>query len=233
MQPEYLSRLSASLQELVHEIENEARLSINLESDSSLNRTGHLSKGALAISIDSRRVKLFVPTDGYFPDGAVRHELLHAYRFLVQGVPQLVLSKTGRWSEGEADRFTALDNAIEHLIIVPLELQLHPERLEHWEVGMNGMWAELPNQPRDEQRLSACLHWTLLKHVLPDSPANNVARELMTRLGWWKDADKFAVEVLKAIQSKEEMLRVLFRLFPELDISRAELKYLMGLNVAQ
>lgn len=89
MQPEYLARLSGPVQEFIREVEGKALMDIEVILDSKLNNGGPMGGGSLEIDITARRVLLFAPSNGYFPDGAVRHEVLHVQRFHVDGVPKL------------------------------------------------------------------------------------------------------------------------------------------------
>lgn len=226
MQSHYFARLGEPVQEFVREVEERARVDIEVIPSSELDDCGPLGQGHLEIIITARRIQLFVPTNGYFPDGAVRHEVLHMHRFHIEGVPQLRLADEQDWDQGFADALGAIDNAIEHVIIVPVELQLHPERREHWEAVMRNVWSELPYAPEGERYLAASLHWTFLRHVLPDSPQIQVARNFMIEHSFLDNADDFANQFISATANKEEMVRILFQTFPEIPRDRAALEYL-------
>lgn len=230
MQLAYLSRLSEPVQKFVLEVEQSSGLQITVVEESSLNETGPLGQGRLEVSIEPRRLRLFVPTNGYFPDGAVRHEVLHIQRFHVQGAPKLALANWMAWDQGSADRLTAIDNALEHLVIVPLELELHPERKEHWEAVMSDVCGGLRSIPDSERRLAVSLHWAFLRHVLPDSRQVQVMQEFMHEHDLLAVANQFADQLLAVLGSKEEMLKVLAEAFPELK-EGAAIVYLRGVPV--
>jgi len=224
MQPEYLARLSGPVQEFIREVEGKAHLDIEVVLDSTLNNGGPLGQGNLAVDVTARRIQLFAPTNGYFPDGAVRHEVLHVQRFHVDGVPKLALVD-GTWDKRFRDVFAGLDNAVEHIVIVPVELQFHPERRTHWEALMSDVVAELPSVPEGELRLAVCLHWTFLRHVLPGSPQIEIARNFMNEHTLAREADAFADQFLSVAASKEEMVRILFLTFPEIPKYCAALEF--------
>lgn len=228
MQSEYLDRLSKPLQEFVLEVEQGSGLQIEVVEESSLNGIGPLGQGRLEVSIESRRLRLFAPTNGYFPDGAVRHEVLHFHRFHVQGVPKLALKDWSRGGRNLAERFTAIDNALEHLVIVPLELELHPERKEHWEAVVGDVCGGLPSIPDSERCLAVCLHWAFIRYVLPDSPQVQVIWDFMNRHALRDVAEGFAGKLLASLNSKEEMLQVLADAFPEIEREGAARVYLRG-----
>jgi hypothetical protein len=232
MHPEYLARLSGPVQEFVREVEAKAHLDIEVVLDSTLNSGGPIGQGNLAVEITARRIQLFAPTNGYFPDGAVRHEVLHVQRFHVDGVPKLALAD-GAWDKRFSDVLAGLDNAVEHIVIVPVELQSHPERRPHWEALMSNVLAELPFAPEGELRLAICLHWTFLRHVLPGSPQIEIARNFMNQRALAEDADAFADQFLSVAASKEEMVRVHFLTFPEIPKDRAALEFVNSVTGAR
>ncbi len=226
MQPEYLARLSEPVQQFILEVEEGVGVDIKVILDPNQNEGGTTSQGKLAVNIKAQSVQLFAPTNGYFPEGAVRHEVLHVQRFHVEGVPKLALADNEEWDKGFSDALGALDNAIEHIVIVPVELQFHPERSEHWEVVMRDVCLGLPDVPEGERRLAVCIHWTFLKHVLPNSPQVEVARHFAKKYELLEMADHFADRFISAAGSKEELVRLLFLTFPEIQRSRAALEYI-------
>lgn len=225
MQAEYLERLSDSVRQMVLQVEEGAGVEIGVILDPDQNEGGTSGQGKLAVNIQSQSVSLFAPTHDYFPDGAVRHEVLHVRRFHVEGVPKLVLADDAPWNGGLADALGALDNAIEHVVIVPEEIRLNPERREHWKAVMKRVCMDLPHVPEDKLFLAVCLHWVFLKHVLPDSLLVEFLKGFMDKRGLFAMADNFSERFLSVIDSKEEIVRLLFQTFPELPKSRAALEY--------
>ena len=230
MQSEYLDRLSKPVQQLVLEVEEGAGVKINVILDQKQNKGGTTGQGTLAVVIKAQSIQLFVPTNGYFPDGAVRHEVLHARRFHVDGVPKLVLSNSERWDRFFSNALGSLDNAIEHVVIVPEELQFHPDRREHWEKVMQDVWSEIPYVPEDERPLAVCLHWTFLRHVLPDSPVVEIARSFAKEHALLELADRFAHQFKAVAASKEELVHLLFDTFPKIPKRRAALEYINSMT---
>lgn len=226
MQSEYLDRLSDSVRQFVIDVEEAAGVDINVILDPKQNEGGTTGQGKLAVTINAQSVQIFAPTNGYFPDGAVRHETLHVQRFHVAGVPKLVLADEADWNNSVADGLASLDNAIEHIIIVPVELQHHPERRNHWEVMMQNICQELPSVPESERSLSVCLHWTFLKRALPDSPSIDIVKNFAKQHGLLEVADEFANRFMSLATSKEELVRLIFLTFPSLPKNRAALEYI-------
>jgi len=230
MQPEYLARLSEPVQQFILEVEEGAGVDIKVILDPNQNEGGTTGQGKLAVVIKAQSIQLFAPTNGYFPDGAVRHEVLHVRRFHVEGVPKLALADNEEWDKGFSDALGNLDNAIEHVVIVPVELQFHPERRKHWEAVMRNVCLELPHVPEGERSLAVCLHWTFLRHVLPNSPPVEIARNFAKAHALLEMADHFADRFISVAASKEELVRLLFLTFPEIPKNRAALEYINSMT---
>lgn len=230
MQPEYLALLSEPVQQFIFEVEEDAGVEIKVILDPNQNEGGTAGQGKLAVNIKAQSIQLFAPTNGYFPEGAVRHEVLHVRRFHVEGVPKLALADSEEWDKGYSDSLCDLDNAIEHIVIVPVELQYHPERRAHWEVVMRDVCFGLPDVPEGERRLAVCLHWTFLKHVLPNSPQVEVAINFAKKYELLELADHFADRFISVAGSKEELVRLLYFSFPEIPRNRAALEYINSMT---
>lgn len=230
MQPEYLARLGDPVRAFVREVERNANIDIAVVPDFRLNDGGPFGQGHLEIIIKASGCLLFAPTNGYFPDGAVRHEVLHVKRFHVDGVPRLTLADSEAWDAVFSNALGQLDNAIEHVAIVPVELQHHPERREHWEAVMRDACSGLPDVPDGERNLAICMHWTFLRHALPGSPQIEIARDFALKHALLGMADRFADHFLAVVTSKEEIVRLLFLTFPEIPWNRAGLEYLNRLT---
>lgn len=223
MQPSYLTLLGTPVWDFVRELEKQANIDIQVLPDPRLNRGGPLGQGHLEVLVEERHNFIFAPTNGYFPDGAVRHELLHVKRFHVDGVPKPTAARgRGGISPGAIGH---LDNAIEHIALVPWELCLHPERREHWEAVLQGVCSGLSDVPREELNLAFCMHWTFLRHVLPGSAPAETVRRFAVQHRLLEMADQFADQFLAAI-SKEAAVRLLFATFPGMDKDLAALEYI-------
>jgi hypothetical protein len=145
-------------------------------------------------------------------------------RFHVDGVPKLTAAAQGRGGISQ-DALGHLDNAIEHIALVPWELRLYPERREHWEAVLQVVCSGLSDVPREELNLALCIHWTFLRHVLPGSTPAETARRFADEHRLLEMADRFADQFLAA-PSKEAAVQLLFATFPEMDKDLAALEYI-------
>lgn len=225
MHYEFLSRLSQPLREFVAHVEEQAGIAIDVIQELRLNDGGPFGIGNLEIEIQAQRVQLFAPINGYFPDGAVRHEVLHVQRFHLDGVPKLALADAVDWDKPFSDALGQIDNAIEHIAIVPIELEHHPERRAHWEAVMTNVCSNLHTVPDAERCLAVCLHWAFMSQVFPDSHNFQLLRDYAFEFDLSDVSTQFSEQFLAS--NKEEQVGILFSKFSDiLPRGRAALEYI-------
>jgi hypothetical protein len=228
MQAEFLDRLSPEVRALVEALERASGVEVTVSIDAGRAGHGPEGKGILACNIEPQAVSLLTPTTDYFPDGAVVHELLHVRRLLVERVPRISDNvEFGAWHPGLGGYLTDLDNALEHLVIVPEELSLRPERVDHWGGVMATVWSGRLAQVKDaeDQRRWALLHWAFMRHVVPTSAAMAAAVSTLQRLGLTAEADEFYTRLVPKLGAKERAVRVCFDHL-RLPLGAATLEYL-------
>lgn len=232
MQQVHLSRLSPDLRAFVQDVETQSGLVIQVSLDADLNTGGPFGNGKLKVDIDVNTVTLHAPTNGYFPDGAVRHEVLHVRRIHVEKVPRLSLAEHVNLAPEFEKGLVQVDNALEHLAIVPTELALHPERREHWEAVMHRVWThDIPNEQSSlGQRVGACLNWTFLRLVLPDSPMVAAAGSWLNDQQLRTEADAFCDAVQLALPDKVAVTATFFNKFSEIPRHQAALEHMDSVN---
>lgn len=233
MQPDFLARLRPEVRDFVLAVEDDAGIAIDVEPDEELNNGGPLGQGKLKVVIEASFAQLYAPTNGYFPDGAVRHEVLHVRRLHVEGVPRIALADAVDFDPEFEGELARVDNALEHLVIVPTELHHHPERRVHWEAVMAYVWSQaIPQSPTPlDRRISVCLHWTFLRHVLPDSPTVQVASDLMQgHRGLRAEADAFAAQAVALLDDKPSLVQLFFDQFTDVLRAKAALEYVSSMT---
>jgi len=129
MEQAYLDQLPEDLQLLVEKIEHTFGAPIAVAVDAEKAAESAEQVDHLECNVDVHGAELLIPAPEHFPESSVLHELLHAQRFLLEGVPQIVACDDYLgWSPAFQTALTRLDNALEHLVIVPDELLQRPER---------------------------------------------------------------------------------------------------------
>lgn len=223
----HLARLSGPLRSFIEEVEAVAAIHVDVELDVLRNDKGPRGSGALSAVIEPYGAVIHAPTNGYFPDGAVRHEVLHVHRLHVDQVPRLALAEAVDLAPEFEAGLIELDNDLEHLVIVPIELQHHPERMAHWEASMRNYWeTKLPQASALDGRIGACLHGAFMRHVLPNSTVVALANAAMDIYGLRDEAAAFANRCLPLLGDKVALVVAFFDWFDELPRDWAELNYL-------
>lgn len=138
------------------------------------------------------------------------HELLHMRRFLVHGVPQIVVNEDyNDWTPELERGLTNLDNGLEHLVIVPEEIVRFPVRRQYWASVMTrkleGIRVNLLNP--DDRRRHALVNWLFIDHVLMEEAQCQSADSLLDELGLRQQAYAFRDAVIPVLAVKEETVR--------------------------
>ena len=228
MQQIYMDRLCPSVRRFVKEVETKSGVTIEVVTMPEQNIAGPEGKGGLRVEIEASHAKIFAPTNDYFPDGAVRHEALHVHRLHIEGVPRLALAEDVDWDPLFQKYLCQVDNCLEHLVIVPIELSLHPERRVHWEKDMSRIWRiDITNESSHlNRRIGACLNWAFLKLVLVDSPTLDYAENLMLSNAIMDEAESFCSHLELRHGDKLSIINMFFEWFIELDRKRVAIEYL-------
>jgi len=232
MQSDYLSRLSQSVRVFIEEVESAAGIPIEVIPNSELNTDGPVGNGKLKVVIEAHHVRIIAPTNGYFPNGGVRHEVLHVHRFHVEGVPRLALSESETFAPDFERSLVQVDNKLEHLIIVPIELRHHPERQVHWEAVMSRFWKDdIKNMRSDlDRRIDVCLHWTFMQHVMRTSSVVDAAHTVIKEHNLQSEAELFCDKLLPLLADKLTVVQMFFNWFSDIPRERAALEYLSSIT---
>lgn len=234
MEPAYLNRLPNDIRNLVGEIEEASGVEIIVVVDSERAHGTLAQPCSLACQVNAHGATLLIPAPEHFPDSSVLHELLHLRRFLLSGVPRIsVCNDYPSWTLEFEIALTGLDNALEHLIIVPEELQHRGERGVYWRRIMLRVLADLqsPALSKDDRERHALIGWVFIQHVLPDPELMDTAATLIDRLGIQDRAARLVDELIPSLHSKERTVRICFEHL-HLPIEAGCLEYIDCLNVS-
>lgn len=203
MEDHYLRQLPDDLQALVRRMEQLSRIVIQVEVDPARG-------GTMACDVDEHGATLLVAREEVFQPASVMHELLHMRRFLVNGVPQIVVNDDyNDWTPELERALTVLDNSLEHLIIVPEEIARFPARRQYWTGVMTRKLEEIRVNPLnpDDRRRHALVNWLFIHHVLMERPQVLAADSLLDELGLRHEAGAFRDATIPALATKEEAVR--------------------------
>jgi hypothetical protein len=134
VQTEYLNRLGDLVRSLVREMEAQIGFEITVKVDAAEDRQPPSEHRGMRCEMDEYKAEISTANTDYFPDASVFHELQHIRRFLVDGIPKLIVCEDYQlWSPQLDEAILHLDNNLEHLVIIPIELREFPERRAYWE----------------------------------------------------------------------------------------------------
>jgi hypothetical protein len=211
MQRDFLDRLSENVRTVVQQTEDAAGINITVVVDPERGAGSPYEPGLMACEVDEHGAEIFIVDAGYFPDASVFHEVQHIRRILLEGAPRLTLCQEFNYWSPELDTAMAqLDNNLEHLVIVPRELQIYPQRREYWEGRVRRMLDRLSgNELLDiDRRRFALLAWILVNDMTPNEVLKEDARRILRELGIEDRANQFRETILAAGNSKEKVVLV-------------------------
>lgn len=206
MQKEYLDRLANFNRILVEQIEKFSGVEIIVIVD-------RKRKDTLACEMDENGAKILIPTPEYFADDSVVHELLHIQRLLCSGVPRIIVCEDyDNCNPNLKTSLLNLDNILEHLVIVPEELEHFPENRAYWEAVFHRELDRIQsaNLSDDERELAALIYWVFIKHVLQNQDLINKANKLIEYLGANDRAIRFFENIVASLHSKERTVKLCF-----------------------
>lgn len=226
MKDEHLNRLGSDIQAFVKDIEHRSRIEIEVETDDSRVGRNTGEPDPLACLVNESEARLLVPSTIELSDGPVLHELLHIHRFLVEGAPQISVCE-GHWNPDLERVFAQLDNNLEHLVIVPIEIQRIPERRTCWVTKLRRVLSQVQHGQllKADQRFLAIYGRLFVDHVLKDNALIEWSASILETLGLSSEAETFRQGMLSVLPSKEGAVRVVVDLF-NLDPSVICLDYL-------
>ena len=145
---------------------------------------------------------------GEVDPAGVTHELLHIERYWIEGVPMIIARNPAN------NHITSqIENTLEHLIIVPRELEYGFGDRTHWNTRSALRWQSYPNPMVNEmtQRLNGFLGWLSVKEIVTDQSIVEVAKNLLKEQGLYDEAQRFHANIMKTIHHKQDALVTVLR----------------------
>lgn len=218
MNTEFLTLVPGSIQTKVGDIERAIGREVKVRRDSMGCYKGNNATPPLAVCVcddrgNQRHVEIILSAQAV-PHNLI-HEILHAYRTVVLGVPRLVSPENRGSSLTEA-----LENDAEHLFIVPEEMALANEAKAFWEKQAGQHFDELSDCLSSHGTVASELpairhgflrHWLFVTRVLSDWPRRPALRELLQRRSWQTAADTLVNELANLSLDKVQVLRAYLR----------------------
>ena len=200
MDIEHLNHLSPPLRERAINLEEVMGLEIQVRID--------VTRASLACNVEVACVEILTPANDYFPEPSVFHELLHIERFKISGIPQIRSSDKYLGPPQLDDGLKKLDNALEHLIIVPCELQTFPARYDYWVDKHSHHVGELRSSQRSDEEIvvwGSCAQ-AFARHVLNNQKLVNDIELALTQRSLHKRLHKLTNKILENINVKRNLV---------------------------
>ena len=209
-----ISVLPEASLELLGEIEDFAKLDITFE----LRETPVSSKipnpdaSSAVVSHDGATVSAL--KDAITPSG-ITHELLHIYRYWVEAVPQVMPiegADTMNWRTT-----SSIENALEHLVIVPREETYGVYDEEFWNKISRTFWDKYPWPGNDypwSRRKDCLLGWLSCMEIVTDEAVRDLAKECIDKEGYLTEAIKFHEKIMRVLLDKPRALSTVMRFLP-------------------
>ncbi len=139
------------------------------------------------------------------------HELFHIRRLLVNDIPRIITCPAyaayfDNWTPDLDKALRKLDNNLEHLIIVPEELQHRPKRKLYWKDRMLHSLQSINISDGD-----LLINWVFIQHVLPDHNLIDKARELILRRRINDRVTLITEDIISSLSSKEKIVKLCFK----------------------
>lgn len=207
MQKSYLDRLPDDVRFFVKQIEQDSGVEITVKVDPSRASGSPDCPGRLGCKANEHCAQILIPKCDHFPDASVLHELFHIRRFLVNGIPRIISSPTyDNWTPELKDALGSLDNSLDHLVIVPQELECRPKRKSHWK---DRVLSAL--QSGNISNGDVLLNWVFIQHVLPDRNLIDKASELILRRRIKDYVTLITESLISSLSSKERTVKLCFK----------------------
>jgi hypothetical protein len=228
MQTEYINRLGKMVRSIVKEIEAQIGFEITVKVDAAQEHLRPAKHRGMRCEMDEYKAEISIASTEYFPDASVFHELQHIRRFLVDGVPKLIVCEDYElWDPQLDNAIIRLDNNLEHLVIVPIELREFPERRAYWEERFEAQISLLSKGSLSEtdSRWAASLVSASVQHLGLGRQVCEMADVIVRSLGAESLTRRYREVLAANISSKEQLARATFDRF-ELPLPAACLEYI-------
>ena len=220
MEKKYLTQLPAQTSLLVEEIEDYSGKWLEVRPNPYPISGANPNPLGLACMVDERSARIYIRSEAVDPH-AFTHELLHIHRYWVRKVPQVLPVNDPAGIRVKVT--SSIENAIEHLVIVPEEEQFGFEPFAYWNETCRANWErfEPQNMEKFAIKKNCLLGWLSISGLVTDPDVARKAQGIIKKQGFLQKAQQMAFKVRRTVDSKEKQIRCVVDC---LGISRAEVK---------
>jgi hypothetical protein len=183
MQPEFSRQLPPPVRALLAKIEAFSGTEVLVTVGPPDVETRDPNPHGPACLVTERMATIVIRDPAYFDAQGIAHELLHIERFWNEGIPQILPKQ----SDNERMKITsAIENTLEHLIIVPREALYGFEPFSHWNRTTTSNWASYPwpDIPDPWARRKNCLlGWLTVSNLVSDESVREYVEDCLRSEG--------------------------------------------------
>lgn len=205
LRPLVVEKLPAEAVALIERIEAFAGIPVGFRDTALLRQAGGQCTEIEALFCDQEHAYVSIPDPDNIDPNAIVHELLHLHRYWVESVPQMgAVHDLGQNVEFMAN----IDNALEHLIIVPQERQYGYDPSPYWAKTVRDAFAAhpWPTQRPEWIRYACILGWATAA-LTDDRETREMVRAKIERSGLLEEAETSLKRIRAQSASKPRMVR--------------------------
>lgn len=205
MDIDFLNILPEKSKELVSEIETYSGFEIQVLPNPTPVSATDPNPNAPACMVTETSAQILHRGNNIDPQGFT-HELLHIYRYLVQQIPQVIPVSSSDSSNFKVT--SQIENALEHLVIVPLEQKYGFDPHDYWNKTVKQNWEKIDHSSVNTFaiRKNCLLGWLTVSNLVTDEETKQIAERKINKLGYLDKAKQLNFKVVKYKKSKEKQL---------------------------
>lgn len=210
----YKAQLPSGVATLVDRIESFAKREISVEVDNRPRSPTSPNPDSLAARVTPTSATILLRSKDVFPLHDVLHELLHIERLWVEEIPQLVPRHDPKGTRSKIA--TDIENALEHLIIVPREANYGFDPYPYWNETSRRNWGSYPWPAMTdpwERRKTCLLGWLTVSCLVNDEEVRSHVEECLRKEGpvLLDEAKRFSARISEKLVSKPQAQSAVLR----------------------
>jgi len=208
----FKAQLPPDIATLVDDIESLAKREISIEVDTRLVSPTSPNPDSLVARVTPTEATILLRSRDVFRPHDVLHELLHIERMWVERIPQLVPIHDPHGTRSKIA--TDIENALEHLVIVPREANYGFDPYPYWNETSRRNWAEYPWPAMTDPwwRRKACLlGWLTVFYLVNDPGVKRHVEECLRKEGLLDEAQRFSARIGEKLVSKPQAQSAVLR----------------------
>lgn len=218
MENRYLDLLPAQIRNMVAQIEGAIKGHIvvrkRMLGDPSIEGMEQLPTIDCYMNTGKMFVTIILPDSSISPH-TLAHEIIHAWRDIVMYEPRLRVA-----NDAENTNFAKiLENDIEHIFVIPEEMNYFPDSFQYWENLYSGLIEQIAgavqfqrrlNRPSTHFRPDLLRHWLILS-AIPKLDCRTRLESTLSQAGYLDEANALFESTMGVYPDKGRMIGVALR----------------------